>query len=158
MFPLVTLEVSYTVWTLRVFLIGKEQNMLMLEATQKAFSCFPLCPPSSCPWPSLPLWPKPKDSKQKKQRDHPRSAGKYCYKQASNIKLVIASNKQKRALQAGPWEYGHLVKIGREEQRMACLSSCIHQYVSKILREQGYSFHITHSNDLNSISKVIPLQ
>lgn len=101
MFPPVTLEVNYTVWTLRVFLVGKEQNMLLLNAIQKALSCFPLYP-SSCPWPSLPPWPSPKDNKHKKQHDHPRSAGKYCYKQASNIKRVIASSKQKRALQADP--------------------------------------------------------
>lgn len=65
MFPPVTLEFNYTVWTLRVFLIGKEQNMLMLEAMQKALSCLPLCP-FSCPWPSLPLWLNPKDNKHKK--------------------------------------------------------------------------------------------
>lgn len=30
----------------------------------------------------------------------------------SNIKHVIPSNKQKKALQAGPWGYGHLVWEG----------------------------------------------
>jgi len=40
--------------------------MLMLEAIQKAISCFPLCPSSCCPWPSLPFWPNPKDNKHKK--------------------------------------------------------------------------------------------
>lgn len=39
-------------WTLRVFLTGKEQNMLMLEATLKAHPCFPLPIPLSLAHPT----------------------------------------------------------------------------------------------------------
>lgn len=130
MFPPGTLEVNYTVRTLSIpHRQGKKHTDV--GGHRESTLQFPSLPILLF-LDSLQLWPNPKVSKHKKQHDHPRSAGKYSLKQASSIKHVIASNKQKRSLQAGPWGHGHLVKLGREiwhreEQRMLCLSSYIHQ-------------------------------
>lgn len=138
--------------------------MLMLEAMQKALSCLPLCP-FSCPWPSLPLWPNPKDNKHKKQHDHPRSAGKYCYKQYQTCHTQQQAEKSTAGWALGVWTSSLGGNSGRWEAGKSkecpalapAYTSLVYAGI-KILCKQGYRFHITYSNGLNLIAKVIPLQ